>query len=476
MCRVQLVETPLYLKLANTIESQIREGTLRVGERLPSIRALREQRGVSVSTVLQAYMWLENRGCVEARPQSGFYVRVPYSDMAPEPNYRAERATPTAVSVGDVVIAVMKSASDRDKIPFGAASASPELLPGGRLGKYVQSITRQDPQHSARYEMPPGNADLRRQIARRSLAFGCSFSPAEVLITCGAMEAVNLALRAVARAGDVIALESPTYFGVLQAIESLGLKTVEIPTHPRLGMDLDSLHQAIRKHKVRAMVVMANCHNPLGYVLPDQQKKALVELSAKYDVAIIEDDIYGDLTFDGRRPKATKAFDRKGLVLMCSSFSKVLAPGYRVGWIHAGRFRDEVERLKLVSTLATANLPQMVVARFLESGNYDRHLRRLRTAFVDQIQTVSKAVAKYFPEGTRISRPQGGHVLWVELPKRVDALALYRRALAENITISPGPMFSPSGRFRHHIRLNCGQRWSDTLDRALLTLGRLCDK
>jgi DNA-binding transcriptional MocR family regulator len=290
------------------------------------------------------------------------------------------------------------------------------------------------------------------------------------------MEALNLAVRAVARPGDVIALESPTYFALLQIIESLGMKAIEIPTHPRSGMDLDALSRAIRKHRVRACISMLNCHNPLGFIATDEYKKNLVQLLTRHNVALIEDDIYGDLAFDGTRPKTAKTFDTKGIVLLCSSFSKVLAPGFRIGWIEAGRYRDAVRRLKFINTLNSPSLPQLAIAEFIESGGYDRYLRGLRETLARQVQLHGQAVTRHFPEGTRISRPAGGYILWLELPKRVDSLKLYRAAAAQKISIVPGVIFSPSGQFRHHIRISCGHPLDETIERALITLGKLCDK
>jgi DNA-binding transcriptional MocR family regulator len=304
---------------------------------------------------------------------------------------------------------------------------------------------------------------------------GCQFSPRDVTITSGAQEAINLSLRAVAEPGDVIAVESPTYFGILQSAASLKMKVIEISTHPTGGMDLDELEHAIRKHSVKACVTMTNCHNPLGYVLPDSHKQALVELTARKNVAVIEDDLYGDLTFHGPRPLTAKSFDRKGLVLLCSSFSKVLSPGYRIGWVCAGRFRAEVERLKLITSVASPSLPQLVLAEFLASGGYDRHLNRLRARLAGQVEAVRQAVFKYFPKGTRISRPAGGHLLWIELPRKIEAMKLYRAALREHISLLPGPIFSATGRYKNYIRLNAGIIWSDTCDRALATLGKLCE-
>jgi DNA-binding transcriptional MocR family regulator len=466
---------PLYLKIAHNLTGQMTRGTLRPGDRVPSLRRLCRQQRVSLSTATQAYLWLENRGYLEARPQSGFYVRAPFAERIPEPS--CETARPGRPLVGGSVLAeVMEASATPGLLTFGAASASPELLPTRRLNQIMRQAIRRQPEQIARYEFPPGFEPLRRQIARRSADMGCTLSPRDVLITSGAMEAIHLSLRAVARPGDTIAVESPTYFCILESLASLGMKAVEISTHPQEGMDLDELERALRKHHVKAVLTISNCHNPLGFVTKERHKRALVELTAQRGIAVIEDDIYGDLAFAGPRPHTAKAFDQKGLVLLCSSYSKILAPGLRLGWVAAGRFQGEVERLKFLTSISTAWLPQVTVAEFLESGGYDRHLRRLRTSLACQVEMVRQAIAKYFPEGTRISRPAGGYLLWVELPSKVDALKLFRAALAERISILPGHLFSASGRFRNAIRINCGQAWSDQHDRGLLTLGRLCEK
>lgn len=466
-------ELPLYLKVAHQIEGQIRKGALRVGDRVPSIRGMKRQQGVSVSTVLQAYFWLENQGWIEPRPQSGFYVRAPFTQMAPELDFQTPPSGPTEVGIGKLVTEVVNSIGDLAKAPLGAAAASPSLYPNQKLNRIIHKITRENPTHSSRYVVAMGLPVLRRQIARRSIGYGCNFSPNELLITCGGMEALNLGLRAVGRPGDVIAMESPTYFAILQIIESLGMKAIEIPTHPRDGMDLNALENAITKHHARACITIPNCHNPLGFVLDDTYKKNLVALVTKHGIPLIEDDIYGDTTHNGIRPKTCKAFDTEGLVLLCSSFSKVLAPGFRVGWIQPGRFLESVTRLKFINTLASPSLPQLAIAEFIQSGGYDRYLRGLRTALASQVQRYGQAVVKYFPEGTKISRPAGGYVLWVELPPAVDALKLYRAALGEDISIVPGLIFSASGQFRNFIRLSCGHPWSESIERSFVTLGKL---
>jgi len=469
-------DAPLYLRIAENFTRQVTLGSLLPGDRVPSLRQLSQQQRVSMSTALQAYLWLENRGYLEARPQSGFYIRTPFSTLIPEPQFDATKTKPVTIGNSSILAEIVESANNPANVPLGAGNACPELFPSERLNLILRRLVRSHPLHSTRYEFPPGWEPLRRQIARRSLDMGCSFSPRDVTITCGALEALNLSILAVARPGDVIALESPTYFAILESAASLGMKVIEIPTHPQTGMDLGELEHAIRKHRVKACITMTNCHNPLGYVLPDKSKRDLVELTARHDVAVIEDDVYGDLAFQGPRPRTAKSFDRKGLVLLCSSFSKILSPGYRLGWVAAGRFRAEVERRKFLANVATPSLTQMVVAEFLESGGYDRHLKRLRTNLAVQVDRVRQAIAKYFPDGTRISRPAGGYMLWVELPPSVNALKLYRTALAANISTLPGSVFSATHRYDNYIRINCGHTWSETYDRALLTLGRLSEK
>lgn len=467
---------PLYIQIAQSVIDQIEKGTLQAGEKVPSIRRLSRQKRVSISTALQSYMWLENRGHLEARPKSGFFVRRPFATLIPEPSVDAPRMQPHLLGTSDILATLAASARDPKCISFAAGCASPELFPNRGMNLILRRIVNRQPLHSARYEFPPGIDALRRQIARRSPDAGCGFTAEDVIVTCGTMEAVNLSLRAVAKPGDVIAVESPSYFGILGSIASLGMKIVEIPTHPQEGMDLDRLEIAIRKHRVKACVVMPSCHNPLGFVLADKNKKALAELTARWNVAVIEDDVYGDLAYETPRPRTVKSFDKKDLVLLCSSFSKTLPSGYRVGWVVPGRFHPEVERLKFLSTVSTATLSQMAVAEFLASGGYDRNLKRLRTVFAERVDTVRQAVARYFPDGTRISRPAGGLLLWIEMPPNIDAVKLYQAALAERIAILPGKIFSPSNRFRNHIRINCGHTWSETHERALVKLGRLCEK
>jgi DNA-binding transcriptional MocR family regulator len=466
----------LYEQVVQKITGMIGQAVLRPGDRIPSVRRLSAQMDVSISTVLHSYLLLESRGLIEARPQSGYYVRPRAEKLPLEPKTSSPSTLATVVGVGALVSKVLEAARDPEIIPLGAATPNHELLPVGQLNRLTSVIGRRRGPMAINYDLPPGNEGLRRQIARRSLDWGCHLSTDDIVTTCGGMEALNLCLRALAKPGDTIVIESPTFFGVLQVIESLGMKALEIATHPRDGIDLEALEHAVKRNKVSACILIPNFNNPLGSCMPDKNKKSLVEMLTRRQIPLIEDDIYGDLYFGNTRPKTVKAFDKDGLVLLCSSFSKTLAPGYRVGWTAPGRFKFEVEQLKFMNTLATATLPQMAIAQFLESGGYDRHLRRLRKSLANQVQLVSLAISRHFPEGTRITRPSGGFVLWVELPKSINSLELHRKALREKISIIPGALFSAKQKYQNFIRLSCGQPWSDRLEQALITLGRLAGK
>jgi DNA-binding transcriptional MocR family regulator len=458
--------------VASYIATLIDRGTLRPGDRIPSVRRLSRLQGVSTATVLHAYVQLESRGIIEARPQSGHYVRTPRRSILPEPRAPRASATATRVSVGSLVARVYGATRDPLIVPFGAAHPSPEVLPTEKLNRTLSAIARTAGGAGVLYDAPPGYLPLRRQIARRAVEGACLLSADDIITTFGAMEALTLCLRAVAQAGDTVAVESPAYYGLLLLIESLGIKVIEIPAQPRLGMDLDVLEETLSRHRIKACLAIPNFNNPLGSAMSDASKERLVAMLARREIPLIEDDIYGELHFGDTRPRPAKAFDREGLVMLCSSFSKTLAPGYRVGWTAPGRFRERVEQLKFAQTVATATLPQMAIADFMENGGYDHHLRQLRRRFASQVQRMSEAIAEHFPPGTRVSRPEGGFVLWVELPG-ASALELHERAFSAGISVAPGPIFSAKARFSNCIRVSCGYPWSELHNHAIRTLGRL---
>ena len=462
-----------YQQIAEDLATLIDKGVLRTGERIPSVRHASRQHGVNPGTVLHAYEQLEARGLIEARPQSGFYVRARRLGFAPEPATSAPRSRVTDVDVSRLVFQVLDEIKHPETVPLGSAFPSPELFPLQQLNRMAAAVARRQSPWASIADLPPGNAELRRQIARRYLESGCTVSPDEIVITCGAMEAINLCLQAVAQPGDTIAIESPTFYSTLQAIERMKLRAVETATHPREGIALDALEVALRAHPIKACILITTFQNPLGSLMPDTKKQALVRLLTSHNVPLIEDDVYAELYFGGSRPRPAKAFDRGQLVLHCGSFSKCLAPGYRIGWAVPGRYQTQVEQLKFMTTLSTASLPQAAIVEYLKHGGYERHLRRLRHTLSAQCHEMMCAVNQYFPPGCRMTRPEGGYMLWVELPKTVNALRLHQLASAEGISIAPGPMFSAQRKYRNHLRLNFGHPWSPTIERAVCTLGRL---
>jgi DNA-binding transcriptional MocR family regulator len=463
----------LYKQLADDLSLLIRQGTLRAGERIPSVRVTSRERGMSPATVIHAYEVLEGQGFIETRPRSGYYVGNHWNAQAPQP--RTSRPSPrsTLLDVSELVFEVLESLRNRSVVPMGSAFPSPNLFPLAKLAALLGSSARDMDPWSTVEDLPGGSAELRRQIARRYLRAGAAVSPDEIIVTAGALEALNLCLQSLTRPGDLVAIESPAFYGCLQAVEALGLKAIEIPTHPSHGVDIACLAQILDKHPVRACWFMTSFQNPLGALVPDDARRELVKLLESHDVPLIEDDVYAELYFGTRRPRTTKAFDTKGLVLNCGSFSKSLAPGYRIGWVAAGRFARTVGRRKVMSSLSTSIPAQNAIAMYLRQGGYDRHLGVLRRTFAAQQKAVLQSLRASLPPGFTVTQPEGGYFLWLEFPAHVNAIDVHRRALEQGFSIAPGPIFSARREFAHCLRLNYGHEWTTAGERAIKALGAL---
>ncbi|MDB5991104.1 MAG: 2-aminoadipate aminotransferase [Herbaspirillum sp.] len=466
----------LYEKLAGDIEGLIASGVLLPGERIPSVRHTSQQHKLSITTVLKAYVLLESKGAIESRPQSGYFVRQ-RTDAAISPGFGIRPSKPrpvsTEVDVSHLVLSTLRSIGRDETVPLGSPYPDPSLFPWQRVNQYTNAIARRHRSWNLMDDLPPGNEQLIREIARRYLENGLAVDPQEIIITVGATEAITLCLQAVAKPGDTIAVESPTFYAMLLAIERMGMRAIEISTDPYEGISIESLEEIIKKQPIKACMVMPNFQNPLGFQMSDQRKMALVELLAKHDIPAIENGVYNELYFGESHPSSLKSFDKKGLVLHCASFSKSLSAAYRIGWALTGRYRAKVEELKFLNTLTTSSIPQMAIAEYLKNDGFDHHLRRIRKAYAQQASIMAAAVKRFFPAGTKISHPMGGYVLWVELPKTVDSMKLYQRALACQITIAPGRMFSVSNAYKHCIRLNYSYPWTPEIEQAIILLGKL---
>ncbi|CAM3876553.1 transcriptional regulator, GntR family [Ectopseudomonas alcaliphila] len=462
-----------YEKFADEIAELIRTGVLGPGEKVPSVRHASRTYGVSPSTVFQAYYLLEDRGLIQARARSGYFVREHAKRPLHEPELTAQAAQTTEVDVSELVFSVLASLKDPHTVAFGSAFPSPDLFPLPRLAKSMAHALRRLSPHEIIADMTAGNADLRRQIALRYMVSGVMLPMEELVISNGAMEALNLCLQCVTQPGDLVAIESPTFYACLQVLERLQLKAVEIPVHPREGIDLGALADSLKQLPIKACWFMSSLQNPLGASMSETKKQALYELLVEHQVPLIEDDVYAELYFGSHPPKPVKSFDREGLVMHCSSFSKSLAPGYRIGWVAGGRYAEQIARLKLMTTISPSVPAQAALADYLQHGGYDRHLRKLRHALEMQQSAMLASAARHFPASTRVTRPAGGYFLWFEFPERLDSLQLLRLALAQGISLAPGPIFSASQGFRHCARLNYGHPWNPRSEQAMEVLGRL---
>lgn len=462
-----------YIEVADRIETLIEKKILKVGDKLLSVRALSKEQGISLSTAFQAYYLLESKGLIEARPQSGYYVKYSPEHILEMPQVSEPIDDAVPVSIDDMINSVYVDLNARNIINFSMGAPAHSLLPTAKLNKAVIHAIRASKTSCTHYEHIQGNPELRKQIARQAFNWGGTPGDDDIVVTAGAVEAMSLCLKAITEPGDAVAIESPTYFAIFQVMESHGLKVVEIPTDPVSGVDLDYLEQAIPRFDIKACLFVTNFNNPLGSCMPDDKKKKLVEMLAKKEIPLVEDDIYGELYFGKTRPKTCKTFDKKGLVLHCSSFSKSLAPGYRIGWTMPGKFKQRVLRLKRMHTVSTNTLSQAAIADFLANGRYELHLRHLRKALHTQALRYMQAISEHFPEDTRITRPQGGFTLWIELNKKINAYKLHKRALKHNIGIAPGQIFSSQGRFENCFRISYGEPWCDKIEEGIKVLGKL---
>lgn len=464
----------LYESVSEQLRHHIHHGNYKTGDRLPSVRELSRLFRVSINTILQCFRQLEADGLIYRNPRAGVFV----SEQLPRHREHAVvtplfSLLPVEVSLSEEILSYMEPHVDEDTLKLGIAMPDPGIMPVRKVMQAFRDVSRSQPDTAWQYIHPRGEERLVHQLARRSLNYPVPLSDSDVITTNGCMEAIELALRAVTRPGDTIAIETPTYYGALLALEVMGRRVLPIPTDPATGIDLQGLERAFRQGQVAGCLVSANAQNPLGSMMPVERRQTLASMAARYQVPVIENDIWGDSVFAEPLPPI-KAFDSDGMVLYCNSFSKTLMPGMRLGWIAPGRFFHRVMELKQVTSITTASLPQLVMGRLMESGFYHQHLRRLRQRLQVQVADMSALIRQFFPAGTRISQPGGGCVLWVELPAGLDTGLLFSAALTQGIHIFPGRVFSPGPRHAHCLRINAGSPRSARIDRGIRKLGVLC--
>jgi DNA-binding transcriptional MocR family regulator len=464
-------DAPRYQVLADRLAALLRGGTFVAGDRLPSVRQLSREHRVSVSTAIAAVRKLEDAGLVEARPRSGYYVKPPNPGSGRMPRISEAGAKPIRIERVSLFEALMDTVADPKVVPFAAAAPDDTMVPQTKLASISNGIFRRYGGAALSYTLPPGRHELRVAVSKRLLGAGIQASPDEIITTHGATEALLMALRATTKPGDLVAVETPTYFGILHLVRDLGLRAIEVSTSPDDGLVVDALETILRKHRVKACVIQPNFQNPIGGRMPASCKKRVADLSIQYGFTVIEDDVYGELAHDGVRHPSISLYG--GDVIHCGSISKTLAPGLRVGWVVPGPHFGEIKRLKSIQCPWNATLSELMVAEFLEAGGYDRHLRRIRQIYAGQCARMRQAVVAHFPEACRVNQPQGGFVLWVEMPVGFDSEAFAAQAMAKRISVVPGPVFSASGGLKNCFRLSCGFAFGERTLGAIATLGKI---
>ncbi|AEF44551.1 transcriptional regulator, GntR family with aminotransferase domain [Serratia sp. AS12] len=460
-----------YATLAAILSQRIEQGLYPAGDRLPSVRMLSQEHGVSISTVQQAYRLLEESQLVEARPKSGYFVRG-LRTLAELPAVTRPVQRPVDISQWEQVLELIRTKPREDLVQLGRGMpdiSEPTLKP---LVKALGHVGRHGDLRSLYYDNIQGVMGLREQIARLLLDSGCQISADQLVITTGCHEALSAGLRAVCQPGDIVAVDSPCFHGTMQTLKGLGMKALEVPTDPLTGISLEALEMALDQWPIKAILLTPNCNNPLGYIMPEARKQRLLTLAQRHDVAIIEDDVYGDIAYQYPRPRTIKSFDDDGRVLLCSSFSKTLAPGLRIGWIAPGRYLERVLHMKYIGTGSTATQPQLAIADFIRHGHYLQHLRRMRTRYQQNRDRMTGWIMKYFPPGTRVSQPRGGFMLWIELDDEFDTLRLNRYLEQQGVQIAVGSIFSASGKYRNCLRINYAPKLTPEIEQAVSRVGK----
>jgi DNA-binding transcriptional MocR family regulator len=465
-----------YEKLVSQIIRQIENGSYNEHEKLPGIRTLSRVTGTSISTVITAYQVLESRGYIEAKARSGYCVKkkfwLPEIKRLPVIGLSA----PSLVKTQVIALDLIKQASRIDGFSFGEAVPTSQYYPYHDLQRSLRRVAKSFGHAAMRYENPQGNHQLRTIISRRMADYGAFISPDDILITNGAQEAVMLSLRLITSPGDIVVVESPTFYGLLQSIDSLGLKVIEIPTYPKSGMCLESLKLAIEKWQVKACLCIPNFNNPTGILMPDPQKKKLVEILAEHNVPLIEDDTYGDLGHQDVRPSSCISLSQKADVFYCSGFSKTISPDLRIGWVTNPLYTKQLLYQKFIANLSTSSFPQLVVADVLSRGHYDKHLKQVRNDYKSALNTMLVLIEKYFPVNTKISLPEGGFVLWVALPGSIDSMDLLREVNKNGISLAPGIAFSANNKYANFMRLSFACHWNHAAEQALKTIGTIAKR
>ena len=446
-----------YLQVERILRSAVDNGVYQHNDKLPSIRQLVNELGFSKNTIIRAFHELEAQGLIYSMPKSGYRVNSLKS-------VQTSHVKPTRVDLLSVCKEVLTYPNYKELLPTGSAHPSTDAPAIKSLYAEIGRHSRRQTHTSSHYQLPPGDTLLIKQLAKITQDLGTPASVDEILITHGAQQAISLALRAITKPGDIVAVESPCYFGNLLLLESLGLEVLEIPSCDYQGMDPLALESALAKWDVKVILVTPNFTNPSSAVMPLERRKQL--LNASGAIPIIEDDVFGALSFSS--PIASlRALDDKQRVIYVNSLSKTLDSRLRIGWLLAGCYREQVEKYLLCENMGSLNLMQSAVGEFLTSGKYRNHISKMRRCYQNNAKRyiqLFKSAMDAHPElinQYHISGVQGSFLLWIRLPKSIDSYQLYQACNQHKISILPGFMFGTHDQFKHCIRVSVANFDSD---------------
>jgi DNA-binding transcriptional MocR family regulator len=469
-----LMKYPLYQALTESFRQEINSGMRRPGDRMPSVRQLCASRKISKSTVLSAYSRLESEGLIVSKLRSGYFVQHRQRQTASVTSQQESNpeSRPLLINSDQVIIDIMEKGAAFDLLPDNSKHDENVDLRRCLARAYRQQSSYQQNY----YNSPQGTEALRQQIVNRLHSAGSHLEPDELLITSGCQNALLLALMATTSPGDIVAIESPGFYGAIQLIEALGLHIVELASSPAGGINLDLMTETFKRWKVRALMISPCYATPTGSSISDANKQGILDVCMRHGISIIEDDIYGELYFGLERPRTLHSFDPSGNVLLCSSLSKSLSRDLRIGWIAPGKHLEKIKRLKVATSLASSITLQEGIADYMQRGWFERYLRQKRLRLAQQCSQLQSLVAKHIPNAVSWTQPQGGLSLWLELDRQIDTIALYRQMQAQGITLTPGALFTAQQNYNHFLRLSFAHEWTEARVTAIRALGQLVER
>jgi len=463
-----------YESVVDLIKRRIHTGTLKVGDRLPSVRQLSEDIGYSTMTVHHAYELLEAEGVCEARPRSGFYVVDLPAPMTEPGSNNHDGDGQTLKNLPDALLQICYS---NELGAFGSFYPSPDLFDRNDINRLLRQLLRQGESRLVGCDSPQGDVQLRHEISRRVSRRGCIVTDGDIIVGNTSMSCFDMCLNAFTKPGDVVLVESPSYFPMLAGLNRKSLSMVEIYSHPRSGIDPEQFLHLVRANSIRVALLMGSHHYPTGVTYSEQAMRRVVEIARQHQVLILENDMFSDLSYDGSRQPSFKQHDPSDIVVQFGSFTASLPPAYGLGWIIAGTHTRRLMTHQYTHGLNSGDgIVQRAIATFLAIRSQDRHLRRLRGALAARMQRGLDLIAEHFPRECVVSPPAGGFMCWVRGPVGFNATDALLQAVESDFSFLPGPIFSIEASFRNFVALNFSFPWTAQNQTYLAKLGEMMHK